>query len=240
MTGDFRIGEDPGLTMAVPRVFALADTHLSHERPDRDMTRFGEHWRGHPERIRSQTSETVAPDDILLLPGDLSWANKRRDAGADLAFLASLPGRKICVKGNHDHWWDTGKEIGYSGLETPPVRVGDLGIAGTRGWQTPRPGTVVFDRKMIGRERERLSRSLEAIDGAPRKLAMLHFPPHPFLDLLARHGVGDVVYGHIHLDPLPEDEPLAVFGERLQGVRCWCVAADRIGFRPVRIPWDQD
>lgn len=221
-----------------PRVFALADTHLSFERPDRDMTRFGAHWSDHPARIKKNASEVVGPDAVLLLPGDLSWATKRRDAGADLAWLASLPGRKICIKGNHDHWWESNREIDYPGLETPEVRIGDLGIAGTRGWQTVRPGTEATDRKMIGRERDRLRRSLDRIRDAPNKLAMLHFPPHPFLDLLAEHGVGDVVYGHIHLDPLPEDAPLAVFGERIEGIRCWCVAADRIEFRPVEIPWN--
>jgi len=222
---------------ASPRVFAIADTHLSFERPDRDMTRFGGHWRDHPEMIRVRCGEVVGPGDVLLLAGDLSWATKRRDAGADLAFLAALPGRKICIKGNHDHWWETGKDIEHAGLEVPPVRIGPLGIAGSRGWQAPRSGTEVFDRKMIARERERLSRSLEAIRDAPVKIAMLHFPPHPFLDVLSDHGVDEVVYGHIHLDPLPEDEPLAVHGERLDGIRCWCVAADRIDFRPVQIPW---
>lgn len=219
-----------------PRVFALADTHLSFGRPDRDMVRFGEHWRDHPERIRRNAEARVAADDLLLLPGDLSWATKRRDAEPDLAFLASLPGRKVCVKGNHDFWWESGRPIGHPGLEAPPLVVGDLGIAGTRGWQSPRPGSEDTDRRLLARERDRLAHGLRAIAHCPRKLVMLHYPPHPFLDLLRAAGVDTCVYGHVHRDSLPEDEALALAGDRIDGVACWCVAADRIDFAPVRLP----
>jgi len=37
----------------------------------------------------------VAAEDVLLLPGDLSWAMRRDEALPDLAFLAALPGVKI-------------------------------------------------------------------------------------------------------------------------------------------------
>jgi predicted phosphohydrolase len=221
---------------SIPNIFALADPHLSFGRTDRDMSRFGDQWINHPDKIRRNAAQTVGPDDILLLPGDLSWAGKRLVAIPDLAFLASLPGRKICIKGNHDHWWGSGQSIDFDGLETPPIIVGDLGIAGTRGWQTPRGDTADFDRKMILRESDRLEKSLAAISGCPVKIAMLHYPPHPFATILERHRVDVVVYGHLHVESLPEDEALVLNGERMGGALCWCVAADRIDFRPFRIP----
>ena len=200
------------------------------------MTRFGAHWRDHPGKIRENTQHTVGESDILLLPGDLSWASRRHAALPDLAFLAALPGRKICIKGNHDHWWDSGKPIGYPGLEEPPVHIGPVGFAGTRGWQTPRGDTASADTRMIDRERHRLVRSLEAIESAPIKVVLLHYPPHPFEDVLQDYGVDVVVYGHLHVDSLPEDEALVMHGETMGGARCWCVAADRIDFRPFEVP----
>jgi predicted phosphohydrolase len=61
---------------------------------------------------------------------------------------------------------------------------------------------------------------------------MTHYPPHPYLDDLRAAGVPLVAYGHIHVGSLPEDEVLAHDGEMVDGVRLYCVACDRIGFRP--------
>jgi len=40
------------------------------------MHRFGAHWWRHRERILKRSWQTVGQDDVLLLPGDLSWATK--------------------------------------------------------------------------------------------------------------------------------------------------------------------
>src|SRR5208283_792839 len=47
----------------------------------------------------------VAADDIVLSPGDFSWAMKTAEVMGDLAWLEARPGRKILTKGNHDYWW---------------------------------------------------------------------------------------------------------------------------------------
>lgn len=202
------------------------------------MTRFGAEWEDHPAKIARGVAATVGPNDLLLLPGDLSWASKRRDAQPDLEFLAALPGIKVCIRGNHDFWWESDRRIHFPGLFDPPARFerGALGIAGTRGWQTVRAESKDLDEKIIARERVRLQKSLQAIVDCPRKIAMLHYPPHPFVDILAAAGVTDCVYGHVHLRSLPEDEALVLNGEPMEGVRCWCVACDRIGFTPVELP----
>lgn len=220
------------------KVWALADTHLGRA-VGKTMDRFGERWVGHPEKIQANAERVVAPDDVLLLPGDLSWALRRAEAEPDLAFLAALPGIKVAIKGNHDYWWESGKPIRYPGLASPPVLLsgGALGIAGTRGWFVPEPDseTEAADRKILERERERLKRSLAAIAGCSVKVAMTHYPPHPFLPELVAAGVTAVAYGHIHLGAPPEDEALALDGEEADGVRLYCVACDRIGFTPRRI-----
>ncbi len=226
----------PTITLP-PRVWAIADPHLGFG-IGRNMDRFGPQWLDHPRQMRENADRLVAPGDVLLLPGDLSWATKRADALPDLHFLAALPGIKVAIKGNHDHWWDSGKPVAFPGLSSPPMRWGDaLGVAGTRGWFTPAADAenADADRKILERERGRLVASLAAIEGCAVKVAMLHYPPHPFLGELREAGVAAVVYGHVHLRSLPEDERLAVADDVVEGVRICCVAADRIDFTPKRI-----
>lgn len=222
-------------TASPRRIFAIADTHLG-AMVGKTMDRFGAYWIGHAERIRENCAKLVGPEDILLLPGDLSWALKRWEAEPDLAFLASLPGIKVAIKGNHDYWWASNKQLDYPGLLCPPIILDDgaIGIAGTRGWYVPVPGseTVVNDRKIFEREQHRLEQSLEAIAHCAIRIAMLHYPPQPFLPELKAAKVHAVAYGHIHLGSLPEDEVLALDGELVEGIPFYCVACDRINFTP--------
>lgn len=221
----------PGILLAMRRIWALADTHLSFAAP-KPMDIFGEHWRDHPAKIAKACQAVIAPGDLLLLPGDLSWAMKRADAAPDLAWLAALPGTKVLCKGNHDYWWDSDKALGFDGLhDTPYVSEdGQIGVAGTRGWDAP-SGTNAEQtqaQKIIAREVARLSRRLDAIKDCPVKYALIHYPPlDDFLPLLRQHGVQTVLYGHLHLSgreyPLPE---------RWHGLRALCVAADRLRFTP--------
>ena len=219
----------------MPRIFAIADLHLSGTM-GKTMDRFGAHWKDHAQQIEENCRRLVTEDDILLLAGDLSWATKRRDAEVDLAFMASLPGMKICIKGNHDYWWESDKRIIYPGLFSPPVVLfdGKIGIAGTRGWEEPEIGgeKEVADHRTFTREKTRLRQNLSRIVDCPVKIAMLHYPPQPFLPILKEFGIQKVVYGHVHLGSFAKDEAMAVFDEEIEGIRCWCVACDRINFAP--------
>lgn len=220
------------------RIWAIADTHLGAA-VGKTMDRFGDHWKNYAARLRENAERVVGPDDVLLLPGDLSWALKRAEAVPDLTFLAALPGIKVAIKGNHDFWWDSQKPIDFPGLLSPPVILGDgaLGIAGTRGWFVPEPGAEneANDRKILERERARLRSSLQAIAGCAVRVAMTHYPPHPYLPELRAADLAAVAYGHLHLGGFPEDEAQVHDGEEVEGVRLFCVAADRLDFTPRRI-----
>ena len=214
------------------RIWGLADTHLSFAKP-KPMDIFGTHWHDHPAKIERACRAVVGPDDLLLMPGDLSWATKRAHALPDLAWLAALPGIKVLCKGNHDYWWDSDRSLDFPGLhDTPYVTAdGQLGVAGTRGWFLPEGGTDAERAqadKIIAREVSRLSRRLDAIAHCPQKIALIHYPPlEAFVPLLKSHGIKTVLYGHLHLNGRDAVPPEAWFG-----LRTLCVAADRLHFTP--------
>ena len=198
------------------------------------MDVFGPQWKDHPQRVRQNCEKLIEPDDILLLPGDLSWAMKRKDADMDLSFIAGLPGIKVLCKGNHDYWWDSDRPLKYPGLHDTPYVSPDrrIGVAGTRGWPPlygqMSPEDRASGEKTIAKELRRLEKRLTAIKDCEIKYAMIHHPPLPeFVPLLKQFGVDAVVYGHLHLGG--NEEPLP---ENWSGLRCYCAAADRIRFTP--------
>jgi len=224
------------------KIWAIADSHLSFERPDRDMTRFGDEWIDHPEQLRSGCLANISGRDVLLIAGDLSWARKRSEVGKDLEFLASLPGTKIVIRGNHDHWWKAKQPIDFPGLLEPPIIFGEneIAVVGTRGWQTQRLPRPDHDAKMLAREHGLLVRQLNLVSDSAFKIVMTHYPAQPFLCTLQAHDVDSVVFGHVHLRSLPEDEIFAVENALVDGVRMRCVAGDRLAFVPTLIYPDPD
>ena len=70
------------------------------------MDVFGGGWENHFEKIKADWKEKVKAEDVVLIPGDISWAMKLCDALEDLHALKGLPGRKVFTRGNHDYWWN--------------------------------------------------------------------------------------------------------------------------------------
>lgn len=187
------------------KVFAISDPHLSFDTPGKKMDVFGPEWTGHPEVMARGWRETVRPEDIVLVAGDISWARHLDGAEADLAFLASLPGRKVLIRGNHDYWWASPSKIraalpeGIFIIQNDAVTIDGVSIAGTRLWDDPeirfgpmayRPraresGVVMApprepgeNEKILLRELHRLKLSLDALEvGAALRIVMVHYPP---------------------------------------------------------------
>lgn len=222
------------------RLFAIADPHLSRVDP-KPMTIFGETWQGHPDAFFDGWRSVVEDDDLVLVPGDLSWAMRFDDAMADLADIASLPGRKVILRGNHDYWWPSisklrrGLPEGMFAVQNDAVALDGVVVAGTRGWVCPGSrGFAEQDEKIYRREVERLALSLRAaerLEGAYR-VVMLHFPPtnprlepSAFTRLLLEAAPDALVFGHVH----GESEGVL---EHLDGIDVHFVAADALGFVP--------
>lgn len=225
------------------RVFAIADPHLSRADP-KPMTIFGDGWAEHPEAFFSGWRDTVSEGDLVLVPGDVSWAMTLEGALPDLQDIAALPGQKVLLRGNHDYWWPSLSKLraalpeGMFAVQNDALRFGGGGVvvAGTRGWVCP--GAREFaaeDEKIYVRELGRLALSLAAaakLRGPGDRLAlMLHYPPtnlrlepSGFTDLIEKSGADVLVFGHLH------GERRAV--DKVGDVPAHLVAADALSFRP--------
>ena len=225
------------------QIYAIADLHLSLT-AEKPMDVFGEAWRGHTEKLERNWRETVSSEDLVLIPGDISWAMQLQAALPDLSFIGDLPGKKILLKGNHDYWWSAIGRVratlpaGMRALQNDSIVEAGIGICGSRGWLCP--GSSNFsqdDEKIYLRELDRLTLSLQSLPQVETKIAMLHFPPFSdkdrasgFTERLEAAGVKIAVYGHLH----GEANRYAFEGEK-NGVYYHCVAADKLDFTPKRI-----
>lgn len=223
------------------RVFAIADPHLSRAQA-KPMDVFGPGWSGHPEAFFEGWRATVGEHDLVLVPGDISWAMRLEDALLDLQDLAGLPGRKVLLRGNHDYWWPSISRLrralppGMLALQNDAVEVDGVVIAGTRGWTCPGShGFTEQDAKIFDREVERLRLSLDraaTMQGSYRVI-MLHFPPtntrlepNALTRLIEEAAPDALVFGHVHGDQ--EGGILRGLG----GIAVHYVAADALRFRP--------
>ena len=100
------------------KIFAIADLHLSFSANiDKPMDKFGSGWENHAERLKENWEKLVSEEDIVLIPGDISWALRLEDAMDDFDWIHSLPGTKLISKGNHDLWWATSRKMDAFKLE---------------------------------------------------------------------------------------------------------------------------
>lgn len=229
-------------------IFGISDLHLSFS-TDKPMHVFGEHWRGHDEKMAATWDRMVGKDDVVLCPGDLSWAMTLPEAEKDLAWIAARPGRtKVLTRGNHDYWWSAIGKVRKAlppslvALQNDAIDLGEVVVSGSRLWACP--GALDFgpdDEKIYLREIGRLRSSLDAgarlANGRPL-IAAIHYPPFSadrrdteFSKLLEEFRVALCVYGHLHGK---RAHRTAFEGER-GGVVYRLIACDRLDFAPVQV-----
>lgn len=224
-------------------IFAIADLHLSFA-SNKPMDIFGDNWADHAGQIRENWLNRISESDLVLIPGDISWALHLAEAEADLKWLAELPGAKVVLRGNHDYWWVTLRKMKAAHpelhfLQNNAFEYGDYVIGGTRGWTCPGDQGFVEaqDKKIYERELIRLRLSLEeASKTGKRIIAMLHYPPCSnrqedtgFTALFHEFGVEEVLYGHVH------NQFDSVFEGVRKGITYRLVSSDYLKFDPVRI-----
>lgn len=227
-------------------IYAIADLHLSGFK-EKPMDIFGENWLNHWEKIQDNWHECVKSDDIVLIPGDISWAMRLEEARVDIDELCALPGKKILLRGNHDYWWSSLNKVNsilsnntYA-LQNNSFIIGDYVIIGTRGWTMSIEKSTSQDVVIYTREVERLKLSVNSINekeaGGRTTVAMFHFPPFneshlpsALTDILTEAKVSAAVYGHLH-----EKSLKGAFNGILNGVDYSLVSCDFLNFKLKKI-----
>lgn len=238
------------------KIYAIGDVHLSFRSavdplnwPEaavaKPMDIFGEDWSEHYRKIYHNWLKVVHDEDLVLMPGDFSWAMRLNEARYDLAFLGLLPGTIVGVAGNHDYWWQSLSRVrealpaNMRVIQNDHLRFGGLAICGSRGWSCP--GSENFtpaDLKIYQRELIRTENSLRGVGpGAGHIVVITHFMPvndrhekNEMIELYQKYGVGTVIYGHLHGAATRRRLP-----ERAWGLNFHLVSADFIGFTPALI-----
>ncbi len=186
-------------------VWAIADLHLSFGTKNKSMDIFGDVWSGWTDKIARNWNELIKETDLVLIPGDISWAMNVDQALADLAWIDSLPGTKVLIRGNHDYWWSSKTKVEkalppslhiiqnnafhYKGVAVGGVRLWDTREYNFNQWivlkenAQENPLTTSLqdaerDEKIFERELQRLELSLGEMDkNATHRIAMTHYPP---------------------------------------------------------------
>jgi uncharacterized protein len=188
-------------------IWALSDLHLAFSVPDKDMKAFGPSWENYAEKMGENWRRLVHQDDLVLIPGDISWAMRLEEALVDLKWIDALPGTKVMVKGNHDYWWGTVSKMRKAMpssihlIQNDVFNWNDVTIGGTRLWDSDEYSfntyiqfqenplakpSAPFSKeeaerereKIFSREKERLKLSLTQLrKDAPLKIVLTHYPP---------------------------------------------------------------
>jgi predicted phosphohydrolase len=239
------------------RVWALSDLHLSLG-GDKPMDVFGDHWASHHLRMAEAWDRLVAPQDLVLSPGDFSWAMKPGEATADFRWLGQRPGRKVLIKGNHDYWWPSSKTKLASllpadtwALKKQACIIDGIGIFGVRGGDFA-PLTRYGDKRSqedvdqaLEREERELQASIEHLQrledqhGPSRlRICLFHYPPVPpgsrhsrFTPMIEAMRPLYCIYGHLHGG---DAAPARIEGDH-HGITYRCTSCDLIDFSPVLI-----
>ncbi len=200
-------------------VFVIADLHLSFKNP-KPMNIFGDNWDNHEDKIRCDWLDKVTDEDVVVLPGDFSWAMNLEDAYLDFKYLNDLPGKKLLLKGNHDYWWTTITKMrnyltenGFDSIDfifNNSYCFEDKILTGTRGWSL---NDLEGEGKILNRELGRLELSLkEGISkfGNDKEIIVfMHYPPITnssllnkselkFVEVMKQYNVKKCYYGHLH------------------------------------------
>jgi len=186
-------------------VWAIADLHLSFGVKEKAMDIFGEEWENWTEKIQTHWSQLISAGDLVLIPGDISWAMHQEDVVPDLEWIDQLPGTKVMIRGNHDYWWGTKSKVekilppSLHIVQNNAFNFKKISVAGVRLWDTPEYNFNDFvilkenetantltmhaadpehDEKIFLRDLSRLEMSLKDFDeNATHRIVMTHYPP---------------------------------------------------------------
>lgn len=230
-------------------IYAISDLHLSFG-DNKPMDIFGANWEKHTEKIKENWIKKVTDNDLVILPGDFSWAMYLEDTYKDFEYLNSLPGHKILLKGNHDYWWTSLKKMREYLKENNFEKIDflhnnsylfeDKIIVGTRGWQDE---NAKEDKRIIKRENLRLELSIK--DGIKKYgeekgiIACIHYPPFNryeenelnYISTMKKYNIKTCIYGHLHGERTHKEAKTGI----INGIEFKLVSCDYTKFDLVEI-----
>ena len=232
-------------------LFAIGDLHLSFG-VDKPMDVFGREWIAHERKIQKYWKKLVSPEDTVVITGDHSWGRNLKECGPDLEFIASLPGRKILLRGNHDMFWDAKRtarlnelfEGKLEFLQNNHYAYGEYALVGTKGYCYEGLDSEEHFGKIVSRELDRLQKSFESarMAGYRKYIMFLHYPPTSigemesgFTRMAEDYGAEQVVYSHCHGAARYDDS----FHGEVNGVVYHLVSLDYLKFKPRKILADR-
>lgn len=78
-------------------IYTIGDLHLSFKE-NKPMSIFGSNWENHEQKIKKDWLSKVKENDLVILPGDFSWAMYLKNTDEDFAYLNNLPRNQATVK----------------------------------------------------------------------------------------------------------------------------------------------
>jgi predicted phosphohydrolase len=221
-------------------IYAISDLHLSFQ-TEKPMNKFGNLWEEYEEKMKFNWNNLVEKNDLVLIPGDISWATYLSDAYTDFKFIDDLNGIKLISKGNHDYWWETLTKLNafkdtndfntINFIHNSAYNFNGSVICAAKGYD------FTVEEKYREREKIRLELSLqEGVKLGEDIIAMLHYPPFtksreliPDIgNLLEQYKVKTCIYGHLHYKG-----HLSSVNDNINGIDYRLVSCDFLNFSPI-------
>ena len=231
-------------------LFTISDLHLSLN-TNKSMEVFGGVWKDYITKLEKNWNETVAINDTVVIPGDISWETYLENATEDFKFLNKLNGNKIISKGNHDYWFLTVNKL-YDFFDKNNISTismmhnnfytyEDYAICGTKGVDITKKPSTEEGIRLENREAIRLEKSITDAKSAgfDNILVFMHYPPiikegrynnNLFYCILKEYGIKKCFYGHLHT----RSHHLA-YCENIEGIEFSLVSSDFLNFKPMKI-----
>lgn len=231
-------------------VFAISDLHLPFAKDTR-LTGFGDHWSNHEDKLSKYWDQTISSDDIVLVPGDISWAPNANKAGPDMAWLAERSGQIYLSQGNHDRWWRSPERL----REVIPTHCESIhrewkpffgGLIGSViGMTSPADRFFrEYEKKRWPRAIRRLEKMLLELREIRRKrivpfvILMMHYPPcsgtgesSEIGAMIGESSIDLCVYGHFHR----QEEWASSWNGMRQSTEWRFVSCDALSFHPIQV-----
>ena len=228
-------------------IYTIADLHLSFN-TDKPMDVFGENWQNYEEKIKQDWLSKVSKSDLVVLPGDFSWAMYLDETGKDFEFINNLPGKKILLKGNHDYWWTTvtnmrnfikeNKFENIDFLHNNSYEFEGKIIAGTKGWNLSEDAEDIrLTKREVARLELSIKSGIEKYGNDKEIIVFMHYPPvtknymnTDYIEIMKKYNIKRCYYGHLHSQAIND----AVEGN-VNGIELKLVSSDGLKFELLKV-----